>query len=66
MPSGCRPRRRLRVLDAATRLSDLAALNSNRLEALKVTGKENIQSVSTSNGASPSGGHEAADEAEGK
>ena len=27
--------RRLRVLDAATRLSDLAALNSNRLEALK-------------------------------
>ena len=27
--------RRLRVLDAATQLSDLAALNSNRLEALK-------------------------------
>lgn len=27
--------RRLRVLDAATSLGDLAALNSNRLEALK-------------------------------
>ena len=27
--------KRLRVLDAATSLSDLAALNSNRLEALK-------------------------------
>jgi len=31
--------RRLRILDAATRLSDLAALNSNRLEALKVDRK---------------------------
>lgn len=27
--------RRLRILDAATSLSDLAALNSNRLEALR-------------------------------
>jgi proteic killer suppression protein len=27
--------KRLRILDAATSLSDLAALNSNRLEALK-------------------------------
>ncbi len=27
--------RRLRILDAATSLGDLAALNSNRLEALK-------------------------------
>ena len=27
--------KRLRILDAATNLSDLAALNSNRLEALK-------------------------------
>jgi proteic killer suppression protein len=27
--------RRLRILDAATSLSDLATLNSNRLEALK-------------------------------
>ena len=30
-----RAERRLRVLDAATSLQDLAALNSNRLEALK-------------------------------
>src|SRR5437868_321608 len=32
--------KRLRILDAATSLGDLAALNSNRLEALK--GKRNV------------------------
>lgn len=32
--------KRLRVLDAATSLGDLAALNSNRLEALKGNRKE--------------------------
>lgn len=32
--------KRLRILDAAASLSDLAALNSNRLEALKGYRKE--------------------------
>ena len=31
----CQAEKRLRILDAATSLGDLAALNSNRLEALK-------------------------------
>lgn len=34
-PSRRQAEKRLRILDAATSLRDLAALNSNRLEALK-------------------------------
>ena len=44
--------KRLRILDAATSLADLAALNSNRLEGLRASARDSIQSASTSNGAS--------------
>jgi proteic killer suppression protein len=36
--------KRLRILDAATSLSDLAALNSNRLESLKGDRKGQLHS----------------------
>ena len=41
--------KRLRILDAATSLGDLAALNSNRLEALRRTGVDGLPFVSTAN-----------------
>ncbi len=34
-PFRCQAEKRLRILDAATKLADLATLNSNRLETLK-------------------------------
>jgi toxin HigB-1 len=51
--------KRLRILEAATSLSDLAALNSNRLEALKGTRKVNTRYVLMGNGVSASNGRKA-------
>jgi proteic killer suppression protein len=50
--------RRLEILGAATSLADLAALPSNRLEALKGDRQEQYSIGSTANGESASNGRD--------